>query len=41
MSSQQKSQDLGFPAYMTACAALAALSGFNVGWHISKESNLV
>ncbi|GAA5808701.1 hypothetical protein MFLAVUS_002096 [Mucor flavus] len=35
MSSQQKSQDLGFPVYMTACAALAALSGFNVGWHIS------
>lgn len=35
MSPQQKSQDLGFPLYMTACATVAALSGFNVGWHIS------
>jgi hypothetical protein len=30
-----KSQDLGFPLYMTSCAIIAALSGFNVGWHIS------
>lgn len=35
MSKQVKSQDLGFPVYMVACATIAALSGFNVGWHIS------
>ncbi|CAO3622646.1 unnamed protein product [Mucor fragilis] len=35
MSNQIKSQDMGFPMYMTVCATLAALSGFNVGWHIS------
>lgn len=35
MSKQLKSQDLGFPLYMTTCATIAALSGFNVGWHIS------
>ncbi|KAF7730948.1 hypothetical protein EC973_000994 [Apophysomyces ossiformis] len=32
---QAKSQDLGFPLYMTMCATIAAISGFNVGWHIS------
>ncbi|KAI9253522.1 general substrate transporter [Phascolomyces articulosus] len=30
-----RSEDLGFPLYMTFCAVIAALSGFNVGWHIS------
>ncbi|CAO3631719.1 unnamed protein product [Mucor hiemalis] len=35
MSSHVKSQELGFPTYMVACAVVAALSGFNVGWHIS------
>lgn len=33
---QMKSQDMGFPIYMTCCAVIAALSGFNVGWSISK-----
>lgn len=47
MSKQMKSQDLGFPTYMVACATVAALSGFNVGWHISmclekkKRFNLI
>lgn len=40
MSTQQKSQDLGFPLFMTACAVIAALSGFNIGWHISKRLDL-
>ncbi|CAO3703258.1 unnamed protein product [Rhizopus stolonifer] len=35
MTKQIKSQDLGFPLYMVGCATIAALSGFNVGWHIS------
>lgn len=35
MTTQIKSQDLGFPLYMTACACIAALSGLNIGWHIS------
>lgn len=39
MTTQIKSQDLGFPLYMTACACIAALSGLNIGWHISKFSN--
>ncbi|KAI8138322.1 general substrate transporter [Fennellomyces sp. T-0311] len=30
-----RSEDLGFPKYMTFCAVIAAISGFNVGWHIS------
>ncbi|KAI9488218.1 general substrate transporter [Zychaea mexicana] len=30
-----RSEDLGFPLYMTFCAVIAALSGLNVGWHIS------
>ncbi|KAG0750467.1 hypothetical protein G6F62_002917 [Rhizopus arrhizus] len=35
MPKQAKSQDMGFPIYMVVCATIAALSGFNVGWHIS------
>jgi hypothetical protein len=38
MTTQIKSQDLGFPLYMTACACIAALSGLNIGWHISKSN---
>lgn len=37
MPKQAKSQDMGFPIYMVVCATIAALSGFNVGWHISME----
>ncbi|KAI8369586.1 general substrate transporter [Radiomyces spectabilis] len=29
-----KSADLGFPIYVCFCAFVAAISGFNVGWHI-------
>lgn len=29
-----KSADLGFPVYVCFCAFIAAISGFNVGWHI-------
>ncbi|ORX49204.1 hypothetical protein DM01DRAFT_1394497, partial [Hesseltinella vesiculosa] len=32
--SQTKSQELGFPTYMTFCATVAAFSGFHVGWAI-------
>ena len=34
-SPHNRSEDLGFPKYMTFCAVIAAISGFNVGWHIS------
>ncbi|KAI7857488.1 general substrate transporter [Circinella umbellata] len=31
----KRSDELGFPLYMTSCALIAAIGGFNVGWHIS------
>ncbi|KAJ8654842.1 hypothetical protein O0I10_009566 [Lichtheimia ornata] len=34
-NTHNRSEDLGFPKYMTFCAVIAAISGFNVGWHIS------
>ncbi|CAO3611907.1 unnamed protein product [Cunninghamella blakesleeana] len=33
--STTKSQDMGFPLYMCVCAAIAAISGLQVGWAIS------
>ncbi|ORY91195.1 general substrate transporter [Syncephalastrum racemosum] len=35
VNTHNRSEDLGFPLYMTFCAVIAALSGFNVGWHIN------